>query len=80
MTLRNQYVEDRRPFFMFRRSHQNPEKTVVFILKDFFLRSHQNPDKTEHFHRLFWSSQNQNKTNLSRPLAHVWLSALLGIQ
>ena len=28
MTLTNQFVEDRRPFFL--RSHQNPEKIVAF--------------------------------------------------
>ena len=51
MTLKTEYVEDRRPFFL--RSHQNPEKIVVFSLKTFFffsfpfyfLRSHQNPEE-----------------------------------
>ena len=49
MTLRYQYVEDRRPFF-FLRSHQNPEKTLAFFFEDlFFWRSHQNPHKTVAF-------------------------------
>ena len=30
MTLTNQFVENRRPFFFFLRSHQNPEKIVAF--------------------------------------------------
>ena len=36
MTLRNQYVEDRRPFFLFWRSHHNPNKTVAFFREDLF--------------------------------------------
>ena len=35
MTLRNQYVQDRRPFFLWR-SHENPEKTAAFFLEDIF--------------------------------------------
>ena len=48
MTLRNQYMEDRRPF-LFWRSHQNPDKTVAY----------ENSDKYVAFSRLFWSSQNR---------------------
>ena len=36
MTLRNQYVEDRKSFFFCWRSHQNPEKTVAFCVEDLF--------------------------------------------
>ena len=37
MTLRNRYAEDRRPFFVFWRSHQNPDKTVAMFREDLFL-------------------------------------------
>ena len=36
MTLRYQYVEDRRPFFLFWRSNHNPDKTVAFFRKYLF--------------------------------------------
>ena len=39
MAMRNQYVEERRPFF-FLRSHQNPEKTLAFFLEDIFFGDH----------------------------------------
>ena len=62
MTLTNQYVEDRRPFFFNRRSHQNQEKTVAFCLKDLFFIFFGDHIKIRrklwHFSLLFWSTQN----------------------
>ena len=48
MTLRYQYVEDRKPFFLFWRSNHNPDKTVAFFRKDLFFGGEipSNPDKT----------------------------------
>ena len=59
MTLRNQYVEDRRPFFL--RSHQNPGKIVAFFREDlYFFGDHMKiRTKLLHFPRLFWSSLNR---------------------
>ena len=58
MTLRNQHVEDRRPFFL--RSNQNSEKTVAFFLEDLFFGNHiKILKKRWHFSRLFWSSRNR---------------------
>ena len=53
VTLRNQNVEDRRPFF-FLKSHQNPDKTVAFFL-DCFGDHIKIWTKLWHFPRLFWS-------------------------
>ena len=63
MTLRNQYAEDRRPFFvLFWGSHQNPDKTVAFFRKDLFFWGGRDPIKIQiklwHIPHLFWSLQN----------------------
>ena len=61
MTLRNQYVEDQSSFFLFWRSHHNPDKTVAFFREDFFFwggRSHQIQTKPWHIPCPFWSLQN----------------------
>ena len=78
MTLRNQHVEDQRPFFVsfFWRSHENPEKTVAFFLEElFFLRSHLNADKTVAFSPCVGVHKTGNPLYLSWPRAHVRLSA-----
>ena len=71
--------EDRRPFFfLFLRSHQNPEKTVAFFLEDLFL------DVTSKFGQncgifsvCFGVHKTVNPSYLSWPRAHVRLSAPL---
>ena len=46
MTLRNQYVEDRRPFFGGRLKNIFFIEDIFFKWRPFFWRSHQNPEKT----------------------------------
>ena len=60
MTLTNQFVEDRRPFFL--RSHKNSEKIEPFHLEDlFFFGDHMKiRRKLCQFRRLFWTAQNQS--------------------
>ena len=53
MTLTNQFVEHRRPFFLLEIT-SNLEKIAAFRLEDaFFLRSHQNPDRIVAFSSSF---------------------------